>query len=186
MDKTSHHRFERFLLVIAFALLSSEIIHAQQPAVSNPDRPVPVEIAGLGSAPAIPAPENGSSSRAEYYVSAAAPVVPFITPQQGNVPHPFWDGENRFLFAANAGAAAADFYFTHANLASGGRELNPVTRLLSGSTPALATNFALETGGVVAISYLFHRTGHHRLERFTSIVNLGGSVGAVSFDLIHR
>jgi hypothetical protein len=186
MNKASHHRFQRFQLVIAFALLTSGIIYAQQPAVSNLDRPVPVEMAALGSAPESPALKPWASSHAEYYVSAAAPVVPFIAPHEGTESHRFWDGENRFLFAANAGAAAADFYFTHANLASGGRELNPVTRVLSGNTPALATNFALETGGVVAISYLFHRTGHHRLERLTSLVNLGGSVGAVSFDLMHR
>lgn len=183
MNKASHHRFQ---LVMAFALLNTGIIYAQQPAVSNPDRPAPVEIAALGSAPETPALRTWASSHAEYYVSAAAPVVPFIAAHDGTVSHRFWDGENRFLFAATAGAAAADFYVTHANLASGGRELNPVTRVLSGSTPALAANFALETGGVVAISYLFHRTGHHRLERLTSVVNLGGSVGAVSFDLMHR
>lgn len=186
MDKTSHHRFQRSLLVTAFALLCSAMIHAQQPAVSNPDRPEPVEMAALGSAPEIPAAENWASSHAEYYVSAAAPVVPFMAPHEGTGSHRFWDGENRFLFAANAGAAAADFYVTHANLASGGRELNSLTRVMSGSTPALATNFALETGGVIAISYLFHRTGHHRLERITSVVNLGASAGAVSFDLMHR
>ena len=46
------------------------------------------------------------------------------------------------------GFAVADFCVTRANLARGGKELNPVTRVLSGTTAGLATNFALETGGL--------------------------------------
>ena len=71
-------------------------------------------------------------------------------------------------------------------LASGGKELNPITRIMSGSTPGLAANFALEASGVMAISYLFHRTGHHELERLTSVLNIGGSVGAVAYGQTHR
>ena len=52
----------------------------------------------------------------------------------------FWDRENRALFTAVGALAAADFCATRANLTSGGRELNPVTRVFSGSTPGLATN----------------------------------------------
>ena len=50
----------------------------------------------------------------------------------------------------------------------------------------LAMNFAGETAGVVALSYFFHKTGHHKLERFVSLTNIGSSAGAVTFDLIHR
>jgi hypothetical protein len=50
----------------------------------------------------------------------------------------------------------------------------------------LASNFALETGGVMGISYLFHRTGHHKLERLTSYVNIAGSISAVSYNLTHH
>jgi hypothetical protein len=82
--------------------------------------------------------------------------------------------------------AAADFYVTHANLASGGKELNPVTRVFTRSTPGLAANFALETGAVISLSYLFHKTGHHKLERATSLFSLGSSSAAVSYDLTHR
>ncbi len=85
-----------------------------------------------------------------------------------------------------AAGGAADFAVTHANLQNGGKELNPITRLFSGSTAGLAVNFAGETGGVVALSYLFHRTGHHKLERLTPAVNLGGSLVAVAYGLSHR
>jgi hypothetical protein len=103
-------------------------------------------------------------------------------PQQ----HRFWDRENRVLFAMVAASSAADFAFTRANLENGGRELNPVTRLFAGSTPALAANFVGETAGVVGLSYFFHHTGHHKLERITPILNSAASAFAFSYSLAHR
>jgi hypothetical protein len=111
---------------------------------------------------------------------------PLVAPPRELTPHRFWDRENRALFAAVGALAAADFCTTRANLASGGRELNPVTRVFSGSTPGLATNFALETASTIGISYIFHKTGHHKLERMTSFVNIGTSAGAVAYGLTHR
>lgn len=100
--------------------------------------------------------------------------------------HRFWDRENSVLFAANAAFSAADFVVTKDNLREGGQELNPVTRVFSGSTAGLAVNFAGETAGVVALSYLFHKTGHHKMERAISMLNIGSSAGAVTYDLAHR
>jgi hypothetical protein len=102
------------------------------------------------------------------------------------VEHRFWDRENSFLFATNAAFSAADFVITRDNLREGGRELNPVTGLFAGSTAGLVVNFAGEAAGVVGLSYMLHRTGHHRLERLVSVVNIGSSAAAVSFDLAHR
>jgi hypothetical protein len=112
------------------------------------------------------------------------PVV--VTPPAFENRHRFWDKENLILFAATAALSGADFAVTRANLANGGRELNPVVRWFGTSTPALAANFAGETVGVATISYLFHKTGHHRLERAVSIVDIGGSGGAVAYGLAHR
>ncbi len=100
--------------------------------------------------------------------------------------HRFWDRENSLLFATTAAFNAADFVVTKDNLRGGGRELNPVTRIFSGSTTGLAVNFAGETAGVVGLSYFFHKTGHHKLERFVSMVNISSSAAAVTFDLAHR
>ena len=47
-------------------------------------------------------------------------------------------------------------------------------------------NFAGQAAGTVAIGYLFHRTGHDKLEPITSIVNIGASGGAVCYGLAHR
>jgi hypothetical protein len=117
------------------------------------------------------------------------PTPAFTTVQPATLPeapHRFWDRENTFLFATTAAFNVADFVVTRDNLRGGGRELNPVTRVFSGSTTGLAVNFAGETAGVVALSYFFHKTGHHRLERAVSMVNIGSSAGAVTFDLVHR
>jgi len=115
-------------------------------------------------------------------------VVPvsFVTVPVESRPHRFWDNRNRALFATAAALGVADFFVTRSNLASGGRELNPVTRMFSGSTPGLAVNFSLETGSVIGVSYLFHKTGHHKLERIASVVNIGGSAAAVAYGLSHR
>jgi hypothetical protein len=114
-------------------------------------------------------------------VTASNAVLPEAPDQ-----HRFWDGENRVLFSTVAVFSAADFAVTRANLADGGRELNPVTRLFSGSNAGLAMNFAGETAGVIGLSYFFHRTGHHKLERIAPVVNTAASAFAVAFDLAHR
>ena len=100
--------------------------------------------------------------------------------------HRFWDCENSLLFSTSAAFSAADFIATRNNLRNGGLEQNPVTRLFAGSTTGLAVNFAGETAGVVGLSYFFHKTGHHKLERMVSMLNIGSSAAAVTFDVIHR
>jgi hypothetical protein len=117
-----------------------------------------------------------------------APVVrsvqPVTLPEAPS--HRFWDRENSLLFATNAAFSTADFIVTRNNLRNGGRELNPVTRVFSGSTAGLAVNFAGEAVGVVGLSYMLHKTGHHRLERAVSVLNIGSSATAVTFDLLQR
>jgi len=75
---------------------------------------------------------------------------------------------------------------TRSNLQAGGIELNPVARVFGRSIPGLAVNFAGQTASIIAISYMLHRFGHHKLERFASIVNIGASGGAVTYGLTHR
>jgi len=178
------------LAVLLILLALPARLMGQQLALST----TPEILAGstIGSAGMEPAPALAATATNRSLVSTSAggvrPVilVTLPTPAQKPVPHPFWDRQNRILFTANGAMAVADFAVTRRNLASNGKELNPVTALFAGSTPALATNFALETGGVIGVSYLFHKTGHHKLERMTSYLNLGGSAFAVSYSLAHR
>jgi hypothetical protein len=115
------------------------------------------------------------------FVSTSQPISLPEAPR-----HRFWDRENSVLFATNAAFSAADFFVTRANLENGGQELNPITRVFAGGTAGLALNFAGESAGVVGVSYFLHKTGHHKLERLVSMLNIGSSAAAVSFDLAHR
>jgi hypothetical protein len=126
-----------------------------------PDAPVPV-----------PAVEHASS-----FVSL---------PQPAMSEHKFWDRENKVLFVTAAALNGADFAVTRSNLQGGGRELNPVVRIFGRSTPGLAVNFVGETAGVVSLCYFFHKTGHHKLERWASVVNISSSAFAVSYGLAQR
>ena len=151
----------------------------------------PVEMASVADLPSAPSSvmgtEEGASSAAVVAMTPApTPLVSTTQPGKRPEAHAFWDRENSILFAAVGASATADFFTTRANLASGGKELNPITRIMSGSTAGLAANFALETSGVMAISYLFHKTGHHTLERLTSVVNIGASGYAVAYGQTHR
>jgi hypothetical protein len=120
------------------------------------------------------------------FVKAPAPVPAVIKPSIVGAEHKFWDKQNRALFVAAAVVNGADFAVTRANLQSGGQELNPVVRVFGRSTAGLAVNFVGETVGVIGLSYFCHKTGHHKLERTVSLVNIGSSAGAVSYGLMHR
>ena len=175
------------LLSAAFALIPTGRLIAQQlaeptsPAITTPQ----LQLASLDlpSLDLTPAPATANPEAAEFALVQHSGVR---VPSREDTHQRFWDRENRILFAVAGGFAAADFCVTHVNLANGGRELNPITRVLTGSTPGLAANFVLETGGLIGIDYAFHKTGHHKLERAMSFVNIGGSAGAVAYGLSHR
>ena len=118
------------------------------------------------------------------FIEVAPPIAPPLPKVESE--HRFWDRQNRVLLIAAAASNVADFAITRSNLQGGGRELNPVVRMFGRSSAGLATNFIGETAGVVSLSYFFHKTGHHKLERAVSLVNIGTSTGAVSFGLTHR
>ena len=118
------------------------------------------------------------------FIEAPRPAT--LAPTRAAEGHRFWDKQNCALFVGAAALNGADFVVTRANLQSGGQELNPLVRVFGRSTPGLAVNFIGETAGVVSLSYFFHKTGHHKLERAVSIFDIGNSAGAVSFGLTHR
>jgi hypothetical protein len=146
-----------------------------------------VLIVSAALCPALPAQAPFTSTDPDapsvfVEVQTPAPVAHAIVGSE----HRFWDRSNCTLLFAAAALNGADFAVTRANLQSGGQELNPVVRMFGRSTPGLAMNFIGETVGVVSLSYFFHKTGHHKLERAVSLVNIGSSAGAVSYGLSHR
>ena len=118
-------------------------------------------------------------------IEPVSPAVVASAPKF-ETPHRFWDKENLMLFSGVAATSAADFAVTRSNLQRGGQELNPMVRIFGRSTAGLAMNFAGEAVGSMGLSYFFHRTGHHKLERAVSCVNIGGSLRAVGYGLARR
>lgn len=179
------------IVLITVVLMQSAFLSAQQTSLRSapiaedfPEAPAVAKVFGDPR----PSAAGTLESPAIRPAGAITPVALVAVPTLATNPeaHPFWDGRNRALFAANGAMATADFFVTRRNLAHSGVELNPITRIFSHSTPALAANFAGETAGVIGVSYFFHKTGHHKLERLTSCVNLSASAFAVSYGLAHR
>lgn len=142
--------------------LYGQTLYAKGPVVELPDAPMAIE----------PAP-----------VIVSRPAVTNFG-ERGQ--HKFFDRANCALFVTTAAFSTADFVVTRANLQSGGQELNPMVRVFGRSSAGLAVNFAGQTLGVIGMSYFFHKTGHHKMERLLSVVNIGGSAGAVGYGLAHR
>jgi len=152
-----------------------------------------VSIATLNDGPPPSLPGNSApSSPVAPDASSFGPGAVAASPTTANAlpgalsPHEFWDNENRALFTTVAALSATDFALTRSILQNGGKELNPVTRLFSGSTAALAADFAGETAGIIGLSYYLHKTGHHKLERIAPMLDIGASSFAVVYDLSHR
>jgi hypothetical protein len=163
------------LLLMASGALCPATL-AQVPLDQAPQDQVPVDrsLVAAGALPEAPAP----------VVEAVSPAVKMPSAQSRE--HRFWDKQNGLLFVAAAALNGADFAVTRANLQSGGQELNPLVRVFGTSTAGLAVNFAGETAGVISLSYFFHKTGHHKLERAISLINIGSSASAVGYGLAHR
>jgi hypothetical protein len=104
-----------------------------------------------------------------------------------STPHGFWDRANTMLFASHATLEAVDFGITHHNLSDGGRELDPMAKALCESgTAGQLVFFGGRMAGVVAISYLLHKTGHHTLERAFPVYASGDSAYGVAYSFAHR
>ena len=93
--------------------------------------------------------------------------------------HRFWDKKNVWLFAG-VGAARTFDYFSTLNLRRRGDQEILLTNAIVDNHAEFAAIEAAGTGVSIGASYLFHRYGHHKLERWTSIVHFGlATSGAV-------
>jgi hypothetical protein len=117
--------------------------------------------------------------------------VPAVATQQRDVRHDhrFWDKENAWLFAG-VGASRALDYSSTLNLRRRGRQEILITNDVVDDHAGFAAVEAAGTGISIGASYLFHRYGHHSLERWTSIVHIGltttGAVRNYSLKTAHH
>jgi hypothetical protein len=95
------------------------------------------------------------------------------------IEHHFRDKENDLLFAGVAAARTLD-YFSTLNMRRRGRQEIFLTNDAVDDHAGFAFIEVGATGVSIGASYLFHRYGHHKLERWTSIVHIGlATTGAV-------
>jgi len=112
--------------------------------------------------------------------AAAAPTLP---------PHAFWDRTNIALFSGIAVTRAMDYASTR-NFQARGRQEILIPDDVVNNSAGFAALEAAATMTSVGISYLFHRTGHHKLERWISIGHIGvtgfGDIRNYSIESRHR
>jgi hypothetical protein len=86
--------------------------------------------------------------------------------------HRFWDKTNDWLFAGMAASRTLD-YFSTLNMRRRGRQEILLTNEAVDNHAAFGAIEAAGTSVSIGASYLFHRYGHNRLERWVSIVHIG-------------
>jgi hypothetical protein len=117
-----------------------------------------------------------------------APLAP-VAPKTDSAPaaaptpeaHKFLDRRNLAIFTALAAARAMDPISTWQFRRQGFHE-GQLSDGFVDNKPLFATYSAALVVGQISSSYLFHRLGWHKLERFSAIVH----TGAVSEAVIHN
>lgn len=87
-------------------------------------------------------------------------------------PHRFWDRTNIVLFSGIAISRGLDYASTR-NMQARGREEMLIPDGVVNNSAGFASLEAAGAATSVGISYLLHRSGHHRLECWLSIAHIG-------------
>ncbi len=122
-------------------------------------------------APAAHARSAGLASKLPGDDDPAAATPPPAAPAK-QVAHSFWDRQNAWLFAGITAARFLDYHST-GHMRSEGNEEVLLTNEIVDNKPLFASIEVAGIGASIGLSYLFHRTGHHRLERWVSYIHIG-------------
>src|SRR5213079_20642 len=106
--------------------------------------------------------------RAQQPAAAGKIEVPAAPAPQ----HLFWDRENVLLFSGVAVFRGLDYASTR-NFQARGREEVLIPDDVVNNSAGFASLEAAGTAASVGLSYWMHRAGHHRIERWISIVHIG-------------
>lgn len=126
--------------------------------------------------------EDGSMPDApsEHFVSR-----PNVVSYSNREPHKFFDRQNKIAFGTLAGLVAIDAITTQRLVNSGAaHEANPIWQpLIHQGWPGEMAASALGFGAAVGLSYTFHRTGHHKMERMANWLTVAVEAGNDSHNL---
>jgi len=150
------------LAAVFFLLAAVSTVQAQQKPTESRDP----------NAPSAPQPADNvtpaDQTKTAQPAKAAHPLEPGV--------HRFWDRENDWLFAG-VGAGRALDYASTLNLRRRGIDEALLTNSVVDNHPLFGGIEVAATAASVGVSYIFHRTGHHRLERWTSAIHMGVATG---------
>jgi hypothetical protein len=159
-----------------FLVATVSTAHAQQQMGNAKDSKAPLaatasqpaETPETNALPNAPTAQDGAQTQekpaSSRKINAALPT------------HKFWDRQNDLLFAAVGTGRALDYSST-LNLRRRGINEALLTNSIVDNHPLFAGIEVAATAASVGVSYIFHRTGHHRLERWTSAIHAGIAVG---------
>jgi hypothetical protein len=103
-----------------------------------------------------------AAEEAELHTRAA------VLPEAPASQHRFWDRTNILLFSGVAVFRGLDYASTR-NMQARGREEILLPDDVVNNSAGFASLEAASAAASVGIAYIFHRTGHHKLERWISI-----------------
>jgi hypothetical protein len=133
-------------------------------------------------APTARAQQTADASGSDLPAKVAQQPAPGAAPSSAQpttilpATHRFWDKENDWLFAGVAASRGLDYAST-LNLRRRGINEALLTNSIVDNHPLFGGIEAMGTAASIGVSYLFHTTGHHRLERWTSAVHIGVATG---------
>jgi Domain of unknown function (DUF5658) len=96
--------------------------------------------------------------------------------------HKFVDGQNKAAFASLGALVAVDAVMTQRLINSGvAREANPLWRpLVKQGWPGEMAASALGYSAALGMAYTFHKTGHHKMERWANWITVAIEAGNVA------
>ena len=112
---------------------------------------------------------------------AVASADPISVPSAPTPQHRFWDRKNILLFSGVAVFRGLDYASTR-NFEARGRQEVLIPDDIVFNSAGFASLEAAGAATSVGISYIFHRTGHHKMERWVSIGHIGVTAFGVGWN----
>ena len=133
---------------------------------------------------------RGTSAQEAAPAAAPAPAATSPeSPKSAAPPHRFWDRTNILLFSGVAVFRGLDYASTRNFMARGREEILLPDDVVNNSA-GFASLEAAATATSVGLSYWMHRTKHHKIERWISIVHISvtafGDVRNYSLESKHH
>ncbi|MGE5205387.1 MAG: hypothetical protein ACM3PW_07215 [Chlamydiota bacterium] len=134
----------------------------------------PILLAALAAAqqpqpPAAPSNQPPTSNASPTLPSSAA-----FSRETPATTHAFWDRKNAWLFTGVGVFRVLDYTSTR-NMRDRGRQEILLSNWVVDNKPLFIGIEAAATGLSIGLSYLMHRTNHHKVERLISVGHISGA-----------